>query len=34
MPLDVDAARRGIDARVARPLGLDVAEAAWGIHQW
>jgi N-methylhydantoinase A len=33
MRLDVDAARRGIDARVARPLGLDAAEAAWGIHQ-
>jgi N-methylhydantoinase A len=33
MRLDVAAARRGIEARVARPLGLDVAEAAWGIHQ-
>ena len=33
MRLDVDAARRGIEARVARPLGLGVAEAAWGIHQ-
>ena len=33
MRLDVDAARRGIEAHVARPLGLDVAEAAWGIHQ-
>ena len=25
--------RRGIAHRVAGPLGLDVAEAAWGIHQ-
>jgi N-methylhydantoinase A len=33
MRLDVEAARAGIDARVARPLGLGVAEAAWGIHQ-
>jgi N-methylhydantoinase A len=33
MRLDLEAARRGIEARVARPLGLDVAEAAWGIHQ-
>jgi N-methylhydantoinase A len=33
MRLDLDAARRGIETRVARPLGLDVAEAAWGIHQ-
>ena len=33
MRLDVEAARRGIDARIARPLGLPVAQAAWGIHQ-
>ena len=33
MPLDVEGARRGIDDHVAGPLGLDVAEAAWGIHQ-
>jgi N-methylhydantoinase A len=33
MRLDVAAARRGIEAHIARPLGLDVAEAAWGIHQ-
>ncbi len=33
MRLDVEGARRGIETRVARPLGLDVAEAAWGIHQ-
>lgn len=33
MRLDVEAARRGIEAAIARPLGLSVAEAAWGIHQ-
>ncbi len=33
MRLDVGGARRGIEVRVARPLGLSVAEAAWGIHQ-
>jgi N-methylhydantoinase A len=33
MRLDVEAARRAIDERIARPLGLSVAEAAWGIHQ-
>ena len=33
MRLDVEEARRGIEALVARPLGLPVAEAAWGIHQ-
>jgi len=33
MRLDVDAARRAIDARVARPLGLSLTEAAWGIHR-
>jgi N-methylhydantoinase A len=33
MRLDVDSARRGIESRVARPLGLGVEEAAWGIHQ-
>jgi N-methylhydantoinase A/oxoprolinase/acetone carboxylase beta subunit len=33
MRLDVDGARRGIEAHVAAPLGLGVAEAAWGIHQ-
>lgn len=33
MRLDVDAAARAIEARVARPLGLGLAEAAWGIHQ-
>jgi len=33
MKLDVDAARRGIEQRVAAPLGLSVIQAAWGIHQ-
>jgi N-methylhydantoinase A len=33
MRLDRDAARRAIAERVARPLGLDPVEAAWGIHQ-
>jgi N-methylhydantoinase A len=33
MRLDVEGARQGIEARVARPLGLAVPEAAWGIHQ-
>jgi N-methylhydantoinase A len=32
MRLDVDAARGAIERRVARPLGLSVEEAAWGIH--
>jgi N-methylhydantoinase A len=33
MRLDADAAARAIDTHVARPLGLGLAEAAWGIHQ-
>ncbi len=33
MRLDLEAARRGIEAEIARPLGLSLAEAAWGIHQ-
>ncbi len=33
MRLDVEGARRGIEAAVARPLGLTAPEAAWGIHQ-
>jgi N-methylhydantoinase A/oxoprolinase/acetone carboxylase beta subunit len=32
MRLDAAAARRAIEARVAEPLGLALAEAAWGIH--
>ncbi len=33
MRLGLGDARRGIEAAVARPLGLSVPEAAWGIHQ-
>ena len=33
MTLDVEAARAAIAADVASPLGLDVAEAAWGIER-
>lgn len=33
MALDVEAARRAVADRVARPLGIDVVEAAWGIHE-
>ena len=33
MRLDREAARRAIAERVGRPLGLDLVEAAWGIHQ-
>ena len=32
MTLDVDAARAGIERDIARPLGLSVEEAAWGVH--
>jgi N-methylhydantoinase A len=32
MRLDVGAARRAVQERVARPLELSLAEAAWGIH--
>ncbi len=31
MALDVEAARRAIDEKIAQPLGLSVTEAAWGI---
>ncbi len=33
MRLDVEAARRAIETRVARPMGLSLTEAAWGIHR-
>jgi N-methylhydantoinase A len=33
MRLDVDAAARAIETHVAQPLGLPIAEAAWGVHQ-
>ena len=32
IPLDADAAARAIDDQVARPMGITLAEAAWGIH--
>ena len=31
--LDAAAARRGIEQRVAEPLGLSLVQAAWGIHE-
>ncbi|HBH01301.1 MAG TPA: methylhydantoinase [Candidatus Rokubacteria bacterium] len=33
MRLDREAARRAVTEHVARPLGLDPTEAAWGIHR-
>jgi len=33
MRLDRDAAARAVEEHVARPLGLTVTEAAWGIHR-
>lgn len=33
LSLDVGAARCVIEEKVARPLGLSLADAAWGIHQ-
>jgi N-methylhydantoinase A len=33
MRLDVDAARRAVEERVARPMGLSLTDAAWGIHR-
>src|SRR5215470_5743684 len=33
MRLDREAARRAIEEHVARPLGIDVVAAAWGIHR-
>ena len=32
MRLDVVAARQAIDEKLARPLGLAIEEAAWGVH--
>jgi N-methylhydantoinase A/oxoprolinase/acetone carboxylase beta subunit len=32
MALDKEAARRGIEERIARPLGVDFVKAVWGIH--
>ena len=33
VPIDAAAARRALDERIARPLGLDVLEAALGVHR-
>ena len=33
MALDTEAAQRVIEETVAKPLGLDLARAAWGIHE-
>lgn len=33
MALDLDGARKGIEERLARLLGLSVEEAAWGVHR-
>lgn len=32
LSLDMDAAAQGIAEKIAKPLGIGVAEAAWGIH--
>ena len=32
MKLDVEAAKRGVEARVAKPLGVSFIQAVWGIH--
>jgi N-methylhydantoinase A/oxoprolinase/acetone carboxylase beta subunit len=32
MPLDEEAARRGIEERIAGPLGVSFTQAVWGIH--
>ena len=32
MKLDAGAARRGIEERIARPLGISFLQAVWGIH--
>ena len=32
MKLDAEAARRGIEERVAKPLGVSYLQAVWGIH--
>ena len=33
MRLDVDAARQAVEETVARPMGLTLTDAAWGIHR-
>ena len=32
MALDADAARKGIEDKIARPLGVSYVQAVWGIH--
>ena len=32
MTLDMEAARRGIEEKIARPLGVSFIQAVWGIH--
>ena len=32
MNLDVEAARRGVEERIAQPLGVSFIQAVWGIH--
>lgn len=33
MKLDIDAAKKAIKEKIAKPLGISLAEAAWGIHR-
>ena len=33
MRLDIEAARAAMQQRIAGPLGIDVARAAWGVHE-
>jgi N-methylhydantoinase A len=33
MPLDLEAARTAVARKIAKPMGLSVTQAAWGIHQ-
>ncbi len=33
MPLDLAAARAGIEEAIARPLGLSIEDAAWGVYE-
>ena len=33
MRLDLEGAGRGVEEQLARPLGLDVTEAAWGVYE-
>jgi N-methylhydantoinase A len=33
MPLNIEASRRAIEDTIATPMGISVAQAAWGIHR-